>query len=216
MNDSVCVEKCLKHATARAKSDVANKLVSMFLHEVSRRIALELGMKVTDEAYAHQVKSVFGSRCAFCACELEKDRLAVEHLEGMNRVRLGLHIPSNVVLACKECNREKRRDDQQASLTLAQTGWLSFLAHDGSRCPTNCKTCSYWEAKWADKEIRSRQLNMAVERIQSFQTHFASFVHRATALKSIIQRDVEALYREGQDFATNRIAALTSELLTAR
>jgi hypothetical protein len=216
MNHSVCVEKCLKQATARAKSDVANKLVSMFLHEVSRRIALELRLKVTDEAYAQKVKGVFGSRCAFCACELEKDRLAVEHLEGMNRVRLGLHIPGNVVVACKECNREKRRDDQQESLTLAHTGWLSFLAHDGSRCPMNCKTCSYWAAKWADRAIRCHQLNTAVERIQSFQNQFVSFVNRSTALKSVIQRDVEALYREGQDFATNRIAQLTAELFNER
>lgn len=214
MSKQVCVQSCLKKATGRAKSDVANKLVSMFLHEVSRRIAAELRLRVSDEPYAQQVEKSFGPNCAFCEIQLERDRLAVEHLEGMNRVRLGLHIPGNVVLACKECNREKRRDDQLESLVLAQTGWGSFLAHNRKRCPSSCKTCGYWESKWPDESIRSNKLSAAVIRIQSFQDQFTSFANRASELKAIIRRDVEALYREGQDFATSRISQLTSELLS--
>ncbi len=36
----------LRRATGRAKSDVANKLVSMYLHDVSRRLCNELELSV--------------------------------------------------------------------------------------------------------------------------------------------------------------------------
>ena len=41
----------LRRATGRAKSDVANKLVSMFLHDVSRRLCASLELKVSDPRY---------------------------------------------------------------------------------------------------------------------------------------------------------------------
>lgn len=49
------VSAYLRKATSRAKSDVANKLVSMFLHEVSRKAAAEIGLAVTDQAYVEAV-----------------------------------------------------------------------------------------------------------------------------------------------------------------
>lgn len=212
MNSQISVQKCLKKATSRAKSDVANKLVSMFLHEVSRRLAVEFGTKVNDSSYADKVEQFFGADCALCGSVLEKDRLAVEHLEGMNRVRLGLHIPGNVVLACKECNREKRRDDQLEALVLSQTGWGSFLSHDGSVCPPECDSCAYWKTKWPEAVERTRMLRNAQARILDFQSSFSALISRSLSLREVIRRDVEALYRECQDFATNRIAQLSSEL----
>ncbi len=208
----VSVQSCLKKATSRAKSDVANKLVSMFLHEVSRRLASELNLKVNDLAYANHVEQVFGTRCAFCGCVLEKDRMAVEHLEGMNRVRLGLHIPGNVVLACKECNREKRRDDQVEQLVLADTGWGSFLSHDSFRCGPACNSCRYWRSIWPDDSERVTELKLASERIMLFQSNFPSFMSRSASLREMIRRDVETLYRECQDFAQDRIGQLSGEL----
>jgi hypothetical protein len=212
MNTHVSVQICLKKATSRAKSDVANKLVSMFLHEVSRRLSSELNLKVNDLVYANHVEQVFGTKCALCGCVLEKDRLAVEHLEGMNRVRLGLHIPGNVVLACKECNREKRRDDQLEHLVLADTGWGSFLSHDGSRCDPACNSCRYWRSRWPDLGERVTLLSQAAERIVAFQSNFLDFASRSASLREIIRRDVETLYRECQDFATGRIGQLSGEL----
>ena len=41
------VSRALKKSTGRAKSDVANKLVSMFLHEVSRKACSAFGMTVS-------------------------------------------------------------------------------------------------------------------------------------------------------------------------
>ena len=108
----------LRKATSRAKSDVANKLISMLLHEMSRRVVASLGASANDASYAKQVAATFGDACAYCGRVLEADRAAVEHLEGMNRFRVGLHIPGNVVVACKRCNSSKRLDDQRPALVL--------------------------------------------------------------------------------------------------
>lgn len=59
----------------------------------------------------------------------------------MNRCRAGLHVAGNVLVACRRCNNEKRRDDSLAKLVLANSGWESFLSHDGGRCPSSCLTC---------------------------------------------------------------------------
>ena len=52
----------LRKATSRGTSDVANKLISMYLHGVSRRISSILKMNVTDKAYAAAVEGEFGDR----------------------------------------------------------------------------------------------------------------------------------------------------------
>jgi len=93
--------KYLANATSRAKSDVANKLVSMFLHELSRRLSAEVGGGVTDPEYTRAVAETFGTGCAYCDRPLEPDRASVEHLDGMNRHRVGLHVAGNVVVSCK-------------------------------------------------------------------------------------------------------------------
>jgi len=213
MTDGVSTRNCLKKATSRAKSDVANKMVSMFLHELSRRIASDTGLVVSDSRYADVVEELFGDCCAFCSRQLQAGRLAVEHLEGMNRHRVGLHVPGNVVVACAECNREKRRDDQTVSNGLCSTGWESFLSHDGTRCLSACKTCLYWQSVWPSDFVRVDKLNGARKRIHEFQAHFQGIADKVASLRSAIQRDVETLYRDSQDFAQNRIQALANHVL---
>ena len=132
----------LKTATRRAKSDVANKLVSMFLHSLSRKLCEGWQSKIEDENYLQQVKEFFSDRCPYCRIVLTKANAIVEHPDGMNRLRAGLHVPGNVLLACKRCNSEKRRDDSLRALVLAQSGWESFLSHDGTRCDAACRTCA--------------------------------------------------------------------------
>lgn len=150
--------QALRKATGRAKSDVANKLVSMFLHEVSRRACEVGGSSVSSPDYLESVLTSFGHRCMYCERDLEHDRAAVEHLDGMNRFRVGLHVPGNVAVACRRCNSEKRRDDQKLVLHLAPTGWASFLSHDTSRCDVGCKTCNYWTSLWPDLSQRKEML----------------------------------------------------------
>ena len=202
----------LKGATGRAKSDVANKLVSMFLHEISRKACIAGCDNVSSPTNSSAVIKAFGHRCLYCSQDLEHDRATVEHLDGMNRFRGGLHIPGNVAVACKRCNNEKRRDDQEPVLNLATTGWESFLSHDGSRCASGCKTCNYWSQVWPAAAGRIDSLKNSVIRIQQFQLPFSRFIHWADIERTAIQKLAESLYRSCQDFAASQIEGLTSEL----
>jgi hypothetical protein len=125
----------LRSATRRAKSDVANKLVSMFLHALSRRICQDWPIRVDGEKYEQLLRTQFNNRCPYCSRDLANTPSVIEHLDGMNRYRAGLHVPGNVLVACRRCNTEKRRDDSVRTLLLARFGWESFLSHDGTRCP---------------------------------------------------------------------------------
>jgi hypothetical protein len=202
----------LRKATGRAKSDVANKLVSMLLHDISKQVTQISKQSVSDPLYAKAVTDAFGHGCLYCGRLLEHDRSAVEHLEGMNRFRLGLHIPGNVAVACVKCNREKRRDDQLQLLTLAKSGWESFLSHDMLRCPKNCKTCIYWTTLIADQEERQARLAAAMERIRAFRTPYTALLAGTERTRTLIKSKVETLYRECQEFAVSRIRELGGEV----
>ena len=195
----------LRKATSRAKSDVANKLVSMFLHELSRKASASLGLSVTDGAYTEAVASTFESNCCYCCQALEKDRASVEHLEGMNRFRLGLHIPGNVIVACKRCNGEKRRDDQQPQLKLAETGWESFLSHDSTRCGADCKTCAYWRTVWPNSTERAENVKNAGQKITTFRARYPKSLEWSYRARTLLRPTVDSLYRECQEFATAQI-----------
>lgn len=211
------IQDCLAKATGRAKSDVANKLISMLLHEASRKVSNHFGLSVGDSRYGQSVFATFGNKCCYCSQLLESDRVVVEHPEGMNRFRAGLHIPGNALLACKKCNNEKRRDDQKQALTLASTGWESFLAHDFSRCQSNCKSCFYWASKFPDSIARQDHLRKASKRISIFQQNHPEFQKASTLLKPILLAKLQGLYRECQQFATDKISSAADELFsTAR
>ncbi len=202
--------RSLKRSTGRAKSDVANKLVSMLLHAISKAACKKGGMSISDSDYIDAVSSAFGGNCLYCGRILERDRTAVEHLHGMNRFRLGLHIPGNVALACRKCNTEKRRDDQTTTLILAPTGWESFLSHDNNHCEDGCKTCAYWEGVWPDQAQRSDNLSKANARVHKFQSPFSHFNSWAVAKTPLLRELVEEMYRSCQDFAEERVNELTA------
>jgi len=195
----------LRKATSRAKSDVANKLVSMFLHEISRRLVSETGLAVTDLAYVQRVTEVFGSGCAYCNRLLEIDRAAIEHPDGMNRFRMGLHVPGNVIVACRRCNIEKRRDDSIAQLKLAETGWESFLSHDSTACIANCKTCLYWRTVWPSQVQGVENLKESRQRIILFRKDYLATTEWSAKTRQELRERLEKLYRDCQDFATSQI-----------
>ncbi len=56
----------LRSATRRAKSDVANRLISMCLHEMSRRISQKWPVKADGAEYEELVRDSFGNRCPYC------------------------------------------------------------------------------------------------------------------------------------------------------
>ena len=212
---NVLVSACLRTATSRAKSDVANKLVSMFLHDLSRKICSSLKLGVADAPYAEAVEAAFGSSCCYCYQPLEKDRISVEHLEGMNRFRLGLHIPGNVVLACKRCNGEKRRDDQLDPLTLAEFGWESFLSHDSTRCLAACNTCRYWGIVWPDLTKRAEGMKNARQKIATFRGQYPASLQWSRGARTLLRQTVDSLYRGCQEFATNQIRKTADEAFSS-
>jgi hypothetical protein len=201
----------LRKATSRAKSDVANKLVSMFLHDLSRKISASLGQSVTDAAYTEAVASTFENNCCYCCLPLEEDRASVEHLEGMNRFRLGLHIPGNVFVACKRCNGEKRRDDQLIQLTLAETGWESFLSHDSTRCEAVCNTCRYWRAVCPNSAERTENVKDARRKITIFRARYPKSLEWSYRARTSLRPTVDSLYRECQEFASGQIRKTVDE-----
>jgi hypothetical protein len=202
----------LRRATGRAKSDVANKLVSMFLHDVSRKLCGKLELSVNDSRYAESVSQTFGSACCYCGGTLERDRASVEHLDGMNRFRVGLHIPGNVIVACTQCNREKRRDDSRPTLVLAETGWESFLSHDATKCGAACNSCSYWKQIWPEQNERIRNLRSAKERIAAFRATYAPYLELNAKARLKLATNIDAIYRDCQHFATTRIKEAVEEI----
>ena len=198
----------LRTATRRAKSDVANKLVSMCLHEMSRRLSQDWAIKVDGEEYEGLVRERFHNQCPYCSCNLTISESVIEHLDGMNRYRAGLHVPGNVLVACRRCNSEKRRDDSLRILSLAGSGWESFLSHDGARCATTCLTCRYWAGIWADQTERTLRLSENLERIRSFRSTFSEFQQVLPSLMATQPALLTKLYIDCQAFAETEIRSL--------
>jgi hypothetical protein len=198
----------LRSATRRAKSDVANKLISMFLHELSRRISQDWPIKVEGAEYEKLVRELFTNRCPYCSLNLADTGGVIEHLDGMNRYRAGLHVPGNVLGACRKCNSEKRRDDSLKVLSLAGSGWASFLSHDGVLCPASCRTCAYWKTVWSDESERKLRLGENLQRICSFRNAFPDFERIHGALMETLPSLLNKLYSDCQTFAETEIKSL--------
>jgi hypothetical protein len=198
----------LRSATRRAKSDVANKLVSMFLHDLSRRVGQTWRVRVDGEEYEELVRERFGNRCPYCSCDLASALSVIEHLDGMNRLRAGLHVPGNVLVACRRCNGEKRRDDSLRILPRGLLGWEAFLSHDGTYCSASCLTCRYWEGVWPDEAERRSRLAENLERLRSFRRSFPELEPILRNLGKILPELLTKLYSDCQEFAEAEIKAL--------
>lgn len=198
----------LRSATRRAKSDVANKLISMFLHELSRRIRQDWRIKIDSPEYEELVRSRFNNRCPYCSCDLMTTVAVIEHLDGMNRYRAGLHVPGNVLVACGKCNCEKRRDDSLKVLSLAKFGWESFLSHDGGRCAAACPTCLYWKSFWNDDGERALRLAQSLERIRLFRSTFPEFQQVLPSVMETLPALLTKVYSDCQSFAESEITSL--------
>lgn len=197
----------LRSATRRAKSDVANKLTSMFLHELSRTVSRSWPVRVESEAYGDRVRKFFNNCCPYCNTDLHKGVPVVEHLDGMNRYRIGLHVAGNVLVSCRRCNNEKRRDDSLSQLVLAPSGWESFLSHDG-RCGDSCGTCTYWKSIWPVDSERVYLLSESAQRIRKFRKGFPELEPLREAISLALPSMVGKLYSDCQDFAEKEIASL--------
>lgn len=198
----------LRSATRRAKSDVANKLVSMFLHELSRKVNQGWRVRVDSEDYEQLVRESFANRCPYCSCDLASTVAVIEHLDGMNRYRGGLHLPGNVLVACRRCNGEKRRDDSRGVLPSGLLGWEAFLSHDGRSCAATCLTCRYWQRVWPDESERRARLSENLERLRSFRRSFPELERASKNLAKALPELLSKLYSDCQAFAEKEIKAL--------
>jgi hypothetical protein len=198
----------LRSATRRAKSDVANKIVSMFLHELSRRVSQSWRVRIGSGEYEELVRQLFNNQCPYCSRDLADTESVIEHLDGMNRYRAGLHVPGNVLVACRRCNGEKRRDDSARTLFLAESGWASFLSRDGTRCPRSCLTGQYWRTVWEDEVERKSRLSENSQRIRSFRSAFSEFERTLPVLRESLPVLLAKLYSDCQVFAETEIKSL--------
>ena len=202
----------LRSATRRAKSDVANKLISMFLHELSRRVSENWPIKVDGEEYEEIVRRWFNNLCPYCSRDLADTVSVIEHLDGMNRYRAGLHAPGNVLVACRKCNSEKRRDDSLKVLSLARSGWESFLSHEGTKCAASCLTCQYWKSIWEGETERRLRLSENLQRVRSFRSAFPEFEQALPSLAETLPALLTKLYSDCQTFAETEINSLLKSL----
>lgn len=136
----------------------------------------------------------------------------IEHLDGMNRYRAGLHAPGNVLVACRKCNSEKRRDDSLRTLSLANYGWESFLSHDGSRCTESCVTCLYWKHVWENDAERRHRLTENIQRIRSFRCEFPELENLLPKLVGKLSTVLTKLYSDCQNFAETEIKSQLNSL----
>jgi hypothetical protein len=180
----------------------------MFLHELSRRISQDWSVKVDGEEYEALVRRRFNNECPYCSCDLANTVPVVEHLDGMNRYRAGLHVPGNVLIACRRCNSEKRRDDSLRVLSLARSGWESFLSHDGTRCAASCLTCRYWKSIWEDETERRLRLDENLQRVRFFRREFSEFEQILPSLMETLPTLLTKLYSDCQTFAETEIKSL--------
>lgn len=180
----------------------------MFLHELSRRVGRDWRMKVDSSEYENLVRQHFDNRCPYCSCELSDVTAIIEHLDGMNRQRAGLHLPGNVLVACRKCNSEKRRDDAAGALSLASSGWESFLSHDGARCGPGCPTCLYWQRIWPDGDGREHHMRENLERIRTFRKGIPELQDTLNSLAATLPDLLAKLYTDCQAFAEKEILSL--------
>lgn len=199
----------LRRRNQRQKSDVAQKMVAMCLHNLSSKLVKEWpNLRVETLGYSQSVREAFGEACAFCDSMLATDT-HVEHLVAMNRARCGLHIAGNVVLSCKRCNNAKRRDDQAITRTTGTSGWDNFLGHNGSCGPRPCSTCAYWETRVASPTARRDYLSTRSAKILTFRKDFRDIDTRSFA------KALETVYRKWQDEAESATEGFTQAALAS-
>jgi hypothetical protein len=177
-------------------------------HELSRRICQSWPIRVDGAEYEELVRKLFNNQCPYCSRNVLDTICVIEHLDGMNRYRAGLHVPGNVLVACRKCNSEKRRDDSLKVLSVARSGWESFLSHDGTRCPGPCLTCRYWSTVWEDETERRAQLSENLERLRSFRREFLELDQVLPSLADTLPTLLTKLYSDCQSFAEAEIKSL--------
>jgi len=116
------------------------------------------------------------------------------------------------LVACRKCNSEKRRDDSLKVLSLARSGWESFLSHEGTKCAASCLTCQYWKSIWEGETERRLRLSENLQRVRSFRCAFPEFEQALPSLAETLPALLTKLYSDCQTFAETEINSLLKSL----
>ena len=181
----------LRSATRRAKSDVANKLISMFLHELSK-VTENWPTRVDGKQYEDLVRRWFNNQCPYCP-----------PAQGSTHPGMcWLHVKSAIA---------KSADDSSKTLSLANSGWESFLSHDGTRCAPLCLTCQYWKSIWEDETPGQLGIYANLQKLRSFRCAFSEFERVFPSLAQNLPSLLTKLYCDCQSFAEKEIKSLLDD-----
>jgi 5-methylcytosine-specific restriction endonuclease McrA len=93
---------------AKAKSDIANTAVRIFLQDFGAAYDEARALpRYVKSKHFNEIKAFFGGRCCYCGMDLGAGGVQ-DHLVPLNRSSLGLHAWGNIVPSCGPCNAFKQ------------------------------------------------------------------------------------------------------------
>jgi hypothetical protein len=93
---------------AKAKSDIANTAVRIFLQDFGVAYDEARGLpRYVKSKHFQEIRAFFGGSCCYCGAPLSEDGVQ-DHLIPLNRTSLGLHAWGNIVPSCGSCNAFKQ------------------------------------------------------------------------------------------------------------
>jgi hypothetical protein len=94
---------------ARARSDISNTAIRIFLQEVGKNYDEARGLEPFGQkkAQKQELLEAFNHSCCYCGKRIDIRTISLDHLIPMNKDHLGLHAWGNVVPCCQSCNNEK-------------------------------------------------------------------------------------------------------------
>jgi HNH endonuclease len=103
----------------RAKSDIANMAIRIFLQEMGRAYDEERQLPpYNSKQHFPTVRQFFEERCCYCGMDFASTAAHQDHLIPVNKTDLGLHAWGNIVPACQECNAKKHGSDWRDFIVL--------------------------------------------------------------------------------------------------
>src|SRR4051794_13891431 len=96
----------------KARADIANTAVRIFLQEMGREYDKERDFEPFKKKHLREeVLRFFDGRCCYCGADLPASSAHGDHLVPTNRTDLGLDAWGNIVPACGPCNSTKHGQD---------------------------------------------------------------------------------------------------------
>ncbi len=93
---------------AKAKSDIANTAVRIFLQDFGVAYDEARGFpRYVKSKHFQEIRDFFGDRCCYCGTSFDEGAVQ-DHLIPLNRTSLGLHAWGNIVPSCAFCNSFKQ------------------------------------------------------------------------------------------------------------